>query len=181
MRRMRRRRSTRREKRQSSLCATYHTYSTRTNTVGVGTINGANHDFPLLLPLSIQNTWASIRNTWCHSTRLGRRQPLQNIMGFSGLRSHIHFVWVDGGGLRAPIRNTWASELSYVLYGDFFHSWSSEGTLSTPLIVPTPIQHSMQVTQKEAINTGSGRPRTETSIYRFGNEVRDDRVTFPKL
>ena len=26
------------------------------------------------------------------------------------LRSHIHFVWVDGGGLRAPIRNTWASD-----------------------------------------------------------------------
>ena len=59
-------------------------------------------------------------------------------MGASGLTSHIHFVWVDGtdgGGRRAPIRNTWASDLSYVLYGDFFHSWSSEGALSTPLIL----------------------------------------------
>ena len=25
------------------------------------------------------------------------------------------------GGLRAPIRNTWASDLSYILYGDFSH------------------------------------------------------------
>ena len=33
--------------------------------LGLGSINGANHNFPLLLPLSIQNIWASIQNVWC--------------------------------------------------------------------------------------------------------------------
>ena len=33
---------------------------------------------------------------------------------------------------------------------------------------------------QRSVRTKSG-PRTENSIYRFGNEVRDDRVTFPKL
>ena len=33
--------------------------------LGLGAINGANHNFPLLLPLSIQNIWASIQNVWC--------------------------------------------------------------------------------------------------------------------
>ena len=37
----------------------------RPHLLGLGSINGANHNFPLLLPLSIQNIWASIQNVWC--------------------------------------------------------------------------------------------------------------------
>ena len=43
---------------------------------------------------------------------------------YMGLGSLIHFVW---------------GFLSYILYGDFVNSWSSEGTISTPLIFPTPL------------------------------------------
>jgi hypothetical protein len=48
-----------------------------------------------------------------------------------GLGFLIHFVW---------------EFLSYILYGDFFHSWSSKGTLSTPLIEPlSPSLHLLKM------------------------------------
>ena len=47
--------------------------------IGLGSINGANSPLPLLVPLSIQNTWASIRITWCappSSTALSNQDHL---------------------------------------------------------------------------------------------------------
>ena len=49
-----------------------------------------------------------------------------------------------------PIRNTWASDFSYILYGNFSHTFcmgisstlgAQKGHFSTPLIEPKPIQY----------------------------------------
>ena len=109
----------------------YKANSLITRLVWDGSINGANHNFPLLLPLSIQNIWASIQNVWC-------APPIEY---FILLLSLIHFVWglLQLWGFPYEIHGPRISHtfcmgisllhfvwgfLSYILYGDYFHSWS---------------------------------------------------------